>query len=105
MSDFAQFNFVENVVSTPFLKLPLTFVYFSFPSYTNSHTKLLIYWQKEFIFCTKDLGMADALTEDQISEFRQAFWVIDKDCDGKSINFTKLFCTNNIFLVKFEYCK
>lgn len=49
--------------------------------------------------------MADALTEDQISEFRQAFWVIDKDCDGKSINFTKLFCTNNIFLVKFEYCK
>lgn len=82
MSDFAQFNFVENVVSTPFLKLPLTFVYFSFPSYTNSHTKLLIYWQKEFIFCTKDLGMADALTEDQISEFRQAFWVIDKDCDG-----------------------
>lgn len=32
--------------------------------------------------------MADALTEEQISEFREAFWVIDKDRDGKFGSFS-----------------
>lgn len=64
----------------PYLKLPYTFLssLLIFSIYQLANQRAL------FWICKRKKKMADSLSEEQIAEFREAFFMIDRDSDGVS---------------------